>query len=221
MSWAILKGLLPLNTKVAPRSAWVQKSLVSFVSFFSLCCFWHVIPACRHAWLPQLILFLLHKHITDHPFLSLSLSLSLSLCLSSSVSLSPCLSPHSFLSMSNNSKLLCPASVVFWMCSYLKNSIPLVSWFPFFCILINQTQTSATCFGEILLLYSHKKKKNVVLVILVCTLPKTLADSWSYYESLGVVFDAQLKNGSLKAFSKAFLSFKVSDMSTFCCAFVP
>ena len=53
-------------------------------------------------------------------------------------------------------------------------------------------------------------------MILVCTLPKILADSLSYFASLGIVFDTQLKNSSLKAFLKAFLSFKVSDMSTFC-----
>ena len=152
MSWAILKGLLPLNTKVAPRSAWVQKSLVSFVSFFSLCCFWHVIPACRHAWLPQLILFLLHKHITDHPFLSFCLSLSLSLFL--------CLSPHSFLSMSNNSKLLCQASVVFWMCSYLKNSIPLVSWFLFFAFWLIRHRCLPSVFVKFYYCTDKKQNKN-------------------------------------------------------------
>lgn len=109
-----------------------SKSLVSFVSFFSLCCFLTCIPACRHAWLPQLFCFDSTNISYNWPPLSVCLSVCLSL--SPTVSLSPCLflSPHSFLSMSNYSKTLVSSLCPFWMCSCLKNSIPLVSWFPFF-----------------------------------------------------------------------------------------
>lgn len=130
-----------IEHKVAPRSAWVQ-SLWSRLWVFSLCCFWHVYQlvdmlGCRsffcfystnisYNW-PPLSVFL------SSFFLSLSVysSTSDAFCLSSSLSF--VFHSHSFLSMSNNSKLFCPASVLFslWMRSCLKNSIHLVSWFPY------------------------------------------------------------------------------------------
>lgn len=131
-----------------------SKSLVSFVSFSSLCCFWTCLAAAA-------FLFLLHKHklqLTTPLFLSFSSSLSLPphLCLSQSLFLSVFLSLfNSFLSMSK-SKFSCPDSVHFGlqMRSCLKNSIQ-----PF-CILINQPQPKTVKY------YSCTYKESHVALVL-------------------------------------------------------
>lgn len=109
-----------IEHKVAPRSAWVQ-SLWSRLWVFSLCAvFWHVKPACRHAWLLQLFVVFYSANMScNWPPLSNCLSsclffpLGLCLYLSTFLSLifslslsSPSLSLQFVLSMSNNSSTL-------------------------------------------------------------------------------------------------------------------